>query len=391
MGMVKGDTNKTDEKGWSEQGVRTISVANNKFAFELYFKLKEEKNNIFFSPLSIQNAFLIVYEGAKENTEEEIEKVFYLPEDKNLTRSNFAKIYREINKKDKKYVLYTANALWVQEGFKILKDYMEIVKDYYMAEIQNLDFVKEPENSVNIINSWVLEKTKDKIKDLISKDAIGPLTRLIITNAIYFKGKWLKEFDKEKTKEEDFWISENDKVKVPMMHMEGEMFNYYEDEKIQVLEIPYDGKEASMIIFLPKLFDLSILDEYLTPENIEEIIRSFKREEVNVSLPRFKIETKYLLKETLKEMGIKDAFTTAADFSEITGKKDLFISKVIHKAFVEVNEEGTEAAAATGVVMELTMVKPVKTFRADHPFVFIIYEKKYGTILFLGRVINPSK
>lgn len=373
-----------------KEDIEKISETNNKFSFELYFKLKTKKENIFFSPFSIYNAFLMLYEGARENTKEEIENLFGFPVDENIRREGFKKILDELNKKDKKYELHIANALWVQKNYKILEEYLEINKKYYSAEIQNVDFINEPEKSSHIINSWVFEKTKGRIKDLISKDLINYRTRLILTNAIYFKGKWLLQFDKERTKEADFNISENERIKVQMMEMEGARFNYYEDEKVQVLEIPYDGEEISMFIFLPKSFNIDSLDKYLNCEKIEEIKNKFVKEKVNVYIPKFKIETKYFLEEILYEMGLRNAFANGADFSGITGRKELFISKVIHKAFVEVNEEGTEAAAATGIVVELTMAKPVKIFKVDHPFVFIIYDKKYGNILFFGRVINPS-
>lgn len=391
IGMAKGDTNKADEKGWSEQGVQTISLANNKFAFNLYFRLKDKEDNIFLSPFSIFSALTVTYEGARGNTKKEIENAMGYPSLNSIRRANMAKIHNEINGKNKKYELYSANALWIQRNFSILKQYEEVVKRYYLVEIENLDFVREPEKSADIINSWVSERTGGRIKDLISKNAISSLTRLIITNAIYFKGKWLKQFNKDRTEEANFNISEDKKVKVQMMSMREQSFNYYEDDRVQILELPYDEKEISMLILLPKSFDITYIDEYLNSEKLEEIKSSFIEEKVNVYIPKFKLETKYLLKDVLYEMGMKDAFTTTADFSGITGKKELFISKVVHKAFVEVNEEGTEAAAATGVVMELTMVRPVKTFRADHPFVFMIYEKKYKTILFLGRVVNPSK
>jgi len=380
------------EKGYKGEGVKEIIDSNNNFAFNLYFNLKEKEENIFFSPFSISSAFLLCYEGSKGNTKKEIEDVFGFPPDENIRRPSFEKILKEINKKDKKYILNSANALWIQKDYKILKEYKEIVKKYYLSEIENLDFINEGEKSRRIINSWVEEKTQGKIKDLIPEGAIDVLTRAIITNAIYFKGKWLKEFKIENTYEGDFYINENDKIKVFMMRMEGEMFNYYEDEKVQVLEIPYTGDEISFFIFLPKSFDINSINDYLNYEKFKEIKDKMVKEEIDIHIPKFKIETKYFLNDVLYEMGIKDAFLDIkADFSGITGKKELYISKVLHKAFVEINEEGTEAAAATGIVMEITSVRLRKIFKADHPFVFIIHENKYGNILFFGRIINPQK
>ncbi len=387
--MSKNTSNKGYEKGWNEEGIRKICESNNKFAFELYFKLKDKEENIFFSPLSINSAFLIVYEGSRGNTKKEIEDVFGFPEEK-IRRPNFARIFNEINREDKKYTLYTANALWVQKDFRILKEYKEIIKKYYISEIENLDFAGETEKSRQIINSWVSEKTRGKIKDLIPQGGLNALTRAVITNAIYFKGNWLKRFDERNTKEEDFFVSEEKKVKVPMMKMEKEIFNYFEDDKLQVIEIPYDGEEVSMFIFLPKSLDINSINEYLNYEKFKEIKENTRREEVDVYIPKFKMETKYLLNNVLYEMGIKDAFSEIdADFSGISGRKELFISNVYHKAYIEVNEEGTEAAAATGIVVEITAVRFRKTFKADHPFVFLIYDKKLENILFLGRIVNP--
>lgn len=364
----------------------------NQFCFNFYFELKDKEENILFSPFSITSAFLIVYEGARGNTKEEIEKVFFFQKDEKLRGDKFNKILREINKSSKKYEFCVANALWVQKNFKILKEYLNISQKFYFSFIKNLDFIKEPEKSVRVINSWISKKTKRKIKELISKDIITPLTRVIITSVIFFKGKWLKEFDKKNTKEEDFIISENKKVKVNMMRMEKEIFNYYEDKKIQVLEMPYDGEEISMFIFLPKNFEIDSIDEYINYEKFKEIRESMKKEEIDIYIPKFKMETKCSLNTYLQNMGIKDAFSdTEADFSGITGKRELYISHALHKAFIEVNEEGTEATAATGIVMELKAVIKRKIFRADHPFIFLIYDKKTENIIFFGRIINPER
>ena len=387
--MGKNPLNKPFEKGWSQEGVKKICESNNRFAFDLYFKLEDKEENIFFSPFSINSAFLIAYEGSRKDTKKEIENVFGLLEE-NIRRPNFARILSEINRKDKKYILYTANALWIQKGYRILKEYKEIVKKYYASQIENLDFVNETEKSREIINSWVLEKTNGKIKDLIPEGALSIYTRAVITNAIYFKGNWLKKFDEKNTKEEDFFVNEKKKIKVEMMRMEKEIFNYFEDDKLQVIEIPYNGEEVSMFILLPKSFDINSIKEYLNYEKFKEIKESMREEEVDLYIPKFKMETKYSLNSVLYEMGIKSAFSEInADFSGITGKRELFISNVYHKAYIEVNEEGTEAAAATGIVFEITAVKFRKTFKADHPFVFLIYHKKLESILFLGRIVNP--
>jgi len=277
--------------------------------------------------------------------------------------------------------------------YKFLDEYTSLIEQYYAGKITNLDFKKEAEKSRKIINNWVEDQTNNQIKDLIPPRVLNPRTRLVLTNAIYFKGTWLKQFDKKNTKEQDFRISPGDTVKVPMMSLTGEEteFNYAKTEELQILELPYDGEELSMLILLPKEDDLNPLEKSLDAEKLIEWKNMLRKQEIDVYMPKFTFETKYLLPETLKAMGMPTAFSMAADFSGMDGTRKLFISNVIHQAFVEVNEEGTEAAAATAVVMEITSVgsDPRNMFRADHPFIFIIQQKDSGNILFLGRVTNP--
>jgi serpin B len=216
-------------------------------------------------------------------------------------------------------------------------------------------------------------------------------TRLVITNAIYFNGNWVKQFDKNKTKQEEFRVSKNITVQVPMMQRTDKLtkFNYAQTEELQILEMLYEGEELSMLIILPKNEDLKSIEESLTVEKLTEWKNELREERVDVFIPKFTFKTKYSMKEYLKEMGMQLAFTPgAADFSGIDGTKNLFIDMIIHQAYVEVNEEGTEAAAATGVVIPVSMVPQ---FRADHPFIFLIQERETGNILFLGRVVNPNE
>jgi serpin B len=389
---VKPAPSVADETGTTAQGVDAVVNANNQFALDLYSKYRtKEKDNIFFSPYSISTALAMTYEGAKGQTAQEIKKVFHYPEDENVRRPNFAKIYNEINKKDKKYTLYTANALWVQKDFPFLREYLDAVEKYYAGKATNLDFVEDTEGSRITINNWVADQTNKRINDLIPEGAIKPLTRLLLTNAIYFKGDWVLKFDKSKTREEDFNINQNETVKVQMMSLTGEKakFNYAETENLQILEMPYSGKELSMLIFLPKDNSLEALEKSLTLEKLNEWKKLLKEERIDVYMPKFKFETKYFMSQDLKEMGMATAFNCGmADFSGMTGRKDLCIDEVIHQAFVEVNEEGTEAAGATAVNMITIAVSPL--FRADHPFIFLIQQTNTGNILFIGRVINPS-
>ena len=388
---------KPEESSGGSSGVANVVEANNQFAFEYYSHLKNrETGNIFFSPFSISSALVMTYEGAREQTAKEMQSVLHFPADDNLRRTEYLKIFNELNKKDKKYELNIANALWAQEDYQFLSDYIDTVEKYYGGKTNNLDFVKDPEGSRVTINDWVEKQTKDKIKDLIPQGVINDMTRLVLTNAIYFKGEWVKQFDKENTTDEDFRINENDSVKVPMMQRTDEEaeFNYAENKDLQILEMPYSGEDLSMLILLPKDDDLAKVENSLSIENLAQWKKDLKKQRVEVFVPKFKFETKYLMTEDLKAMGMPTAFGLGADFSGMDGKKDLFISEVIHQAFVEVNEEGTEAAAATGVVMMLGALPGEETkipvFRADHPFIFLIQEKNSGNILFVGRVVNPA-
>jgi len=387
------------------QDVSSVVNANNQFAFELYAKDKSKDGNIFFSPYSISTALAMTYEGARGKTADEIQSVFHFPKEDSLRRESFLKISNLINKKDKKYTLHTANALWAQKDYPFLEGYFNLIKDYYGGKATNLDFIKETEKSRLTINNWVEKQTNDKIKDLIP--SLDPLTRLVITNAVYFKGFWLQPFDKKYTRDEDFRVGSGNTIKTPMMHLEGKELNYGETDKLQILELPYEGlalpyeeKDLSMLILLPKGDDLKTAEESLSAEKLSAWKTLLGRQEVKVSLPKFKFEKLYFMKNTLAEMGMPTAFTLGidfggkADFSGMTGKKDLNIDEVIHKAFVEVNEEGTEAAAATAVMMMVGAApgpSRIIEFRADHPFIFLIQERETGSILFLGRVSNPTK
>ena len=383
---------KSDDTGWSEEGTQEVVDANNQFALELYTELsKNGKENIFYSPYSISAALAMTYEGAKGETKDEIKSVFHFPEDSTL-RPNFAKIYNDINKNEEDYELRTGNALWVQKDYPFLEDYINIVEKYYGGKVSNLDFVKETEKSRQTINSFIEEQTNGKIKDLIPKGVLDYLTRLVLTNAIYFKGTWQWEFNPKNTEEVDFKITPTDIVKVPMMYMKPEKakFNYADLEDLQILELPYKGEKISMLILLPKdnLEDI----QPLTIEKLKEWKSQTKEETLDeIYLPKFEFDTKYFMKEILSDMGMPTAFEMDADFSGMDGTKSLYIKEVIHQAYVKVDEKGTEAAAATGVVMELTSIMPKNIFRADHPFIFIIQQNDTGNILFLGRVNDPTK
>lgn len=382
-----------DQTGSTSGGINTVVEGNNQFAFDLYSKFKNnpENENIFFSPYSISVALTMTYEGAKGKTAEEMQSVLHIPEDNDMRRPNFAAIYNGINKNDKEYKLSTANALWAQKDYPFLDDYLETVEKYYGGKATNLDMSSEPEKSRKIINDWVEGQTNDKIKDLIPPGVLP--VRLVLTNAIYFKGDWIYQFDKKATRDSDFYKNEQERIQVPMMSMTNEEaeFNYAETEDLQILELPYKGEELSMLVLLPKENDIDSLEQNLNINKLSEWKNMLEEQSVDVFLPKFKFETKYMMAPTLSDMGMPTAFIRgSADFSGIANT-GLFISQVIHQAFVDVNEEGTEAAAATAVMMTDSLPPPKPLFRADHPFIFIIQQKENGNILFFGRVIDPTK
>jgi serpin B len=255
-----------------------------------------------------------------------------------------------------------------------------------------VNFVKAAEQARQTINQWVERQTNGKIKDLISRGLLDSMTRLVLTNAIYFKGNWASQFKEDRTREGPFDLLDGSKVQVPMMN-QTEQFGYAETDTLQVLELPYVGEELSMVILLPKRTDgIGELERELAGESLSKWLGAVRRQEVIVSMPKFKLTSKFSLGQVLRSMGMTAAFSEQADFSGMTGGRDLFISAVVHQAYVDVNEEGTEAAAATGVTMRVTSVGPVRTpvFRADHPFIFLIRDTTSDSILFLGRVMNPQ-
>jgi serpin B len=387
---------------------KLIVTGNNKFALELYAKLRSEEGNLFFSPYSISTALAMAHAGARGQTEAQMAGVLHFPiitkqgtelssmliQDRQKFASVFGKIIKDLNNRGKKggYELRVANALWGQEGYEFLEEFLELIKTNYGGRLNEVDFVRAAETARKTINAWVEKKTNDKIKDLISKGVLNSMTRLVLTNAIYFKGNWARQFKEDRTKDAPFTLANGRKVDVAMMNQTAE-FNYMETESFQALELPYVDDELSMIILLPKEFDgLDEFEKTLTTENLSEWLDELRDREVIVSIPKFKMTNQFALASVLKSMGMTDAFSANADFSGMNGRRDLFISAVIHKAYVDVNEEGTEAAAATAVTMKLTSVGPTRipVFCADHPFLFIIRDNHSGSILFIGRVMNPN-
>jgi len=368
---------------------------NNEFALDLYAKLKDlKKGNLFFSPYSISAALAMTYAGARGDTAKQMEKVLRFPFGQDKLHTTFNALIEGIQKQ-KGIELSIANALWGQKGYSFLDEFLNLVKKSYNAGFQQVDFENETEKALVTINKWVEEQTKNKIKDLVSKKEITPLTRLVLTNAIYFKGDWALKFDKKLTEDGNFKVAPGAVVNTPMMftHLRSKdpMLKYGSTETLQILELPYDGANVSMIILLPKKEDgLADIEKELNYDNLQKWMDALRRVYgVMVYLPKFKMTVSFSLAPVLREMGMGDAFTGKADFSGMDGSRELFIHFVVHKASVEVNEEGTKAATATAVGMGPSG-KPLALW-ADHPFIFIIRENTTGSLLFIGRVTNPKE
>ena len=373
----------------------------NRFAFDLYARLKGAEGNLFLSPYSISTALTMTYAGARGETADQMAKVLCLPASGEAVHGAYGALQSDLNAAGAggAFELVVANRLWGQKGFAFLPDFLALLEARYGAGLEPLDFAAATEAARQTINAWIEKQTRDKIKDLLKPGILDAMTRLVLTNAIYFKGKWAEEFDKKATQEEDFFLTPEKKVAAPLMH-QTKHFGYFDGGEMHALELAYQGDRLSMVVLLPKRNvppgakdDLAALEASLSADKVAGWLGQLRRREVRVTLPRFKTTAEFGLKGTLVAMGMADAFNpNAADFSGMTGTKDLFISAVVHKAFVDVNEEGTEAAAATGVVMAgKSAPAPAPVFRADHPFLFLIRDTKTGAILFLGRILDPTK
>jgi serpin B len=374
-----------------------IIDGNNKFAFKLYNELKSNTDkNLFYSPFSISTALAMVCAGARNETALQIGQTMDFPPDQNF-HSDYKQLLDAINNgTNNKIVLNIANGLWAQKDFKFLNSYFDIVKSNYNSELKDVNFKDylERENARMDINGWVAQKTKDKIKDILSPGTLDSSTRLVLVNAIYFYGDWAGPFKKETTEPKDFFLIEQAQVKVPFMNQQGR-YNYYEDSNIKAIEMPYKNDRASMVIFLPNEKNGIIeFDRSFDYKYYQKIISSFQSEEVRLSIPKFKTTNNINLSAILSQMGMPLAFSPGrADFSGMDGKRDLYISTVIHQAFINVDEKGTEAAAATAVVFKVGAARPssdMKVFNADHPFIFCIKDNSTGSILFMGKIMKPG-
>lgn len=364
------------------------------FGVNLYKLVADKPGNLFFSPLSFTTALAMTQTGARGATEKEMSTAACLPYDAPKILQLFGDLLKKLNTSDGKNELRLANSLWAQKDFPFLPAFMNPLHEAFSARVENLDFKADAEAARKLINTWVAEQTRDRIKELLPKDSLDSLTRLVLVNAVYFKGAWDVAFDEDRTSPQPFYVDGKDAVEVPLMFQKGN-FGHVVGSGFQVLEIPYVGNRLGMVIFLPETKDgLTAFEKLMTGPGLSKMIGQLApSKDIQLYLPKFTFSWGGAMKEHLQALGMKIPFEDDADFSGMTGKKDLKIDQVYHQAFVEVNEVGTEAAAATAVVVSekgisMDFEKP-KVFKADHPFLFLIRERETGTVLFLGRVNDP--
>jgi len=375
-----------------------LVAGNSAFAFALYQAIRQEPGNLFYSPYSISLALAMTYAGARGNTERQMADVlrFTLPQERlhpafNALDQALASRGAGAKSKDgKPFRLSVANSLWGRAGYKFLPAFLDTLAVNYGAGLRLVDFQAAPEAARKTINDWVSQQTEDKIRDLIPPGAIDTLTRLVLANAIYFNAAWLHPFEKESTQDGPFYLLDGSQVTVPMMRQDAH-FRYFAGEGVQAVELPYDGEEVSMVILVPDKGRFPAFEAALTADQVADILAKMEFASVNLTMPKFKYDASLSLADTLKAMGMSDAFSMSADFSGMDGTRNLAITDVFHKAFVAVDEAGTEAAAATAVVIGLTAMpaSPVD-LTVDRPFVFLIRDVQTGAILFVGRVLNPA-
>jgi serpin B len=372
----------------------SVVESSNRFAVDLYARLAPRPGNLFFSPFSVSTALAMTHAGARGVTAEEMARVLHFSLEPGSLHPAYGALIRSLDRGSTLggYRLDVANRLWGQTGYGFLEPFLATTREDYGAELAQLDFAGAPEPARATVNAWVEEKTQGKIQDLFPAGTIGELTRLVLTNAIYFKGSWASRFDEAGTRSAPFRLSGTTSVDVPTMSQSGR-FALARLDDLDVLELRYQGGDLSMVILLPAAVDgLGSLESILTFESLTAwlaMLDAAEPTEIILSLPRFRTASSFVLNDVLAAMGMPTAFDpVAADFSGMNGRRDLAVQVVVHKGFVDVNEEGTEAAAATGVGVGATSLPP--PLLVDHPFLFLIRDNLTGSVLFLGRIVDPS-
>jgi len=396
--VLQSDKPRLSAPSLQEARVPDLVAGNTLFAFDLYRTLFDQELNVFYSPYSISLALAMTYAGARGNTALEMAQALHLalPQERLRAASNaldqaLASRGTTVTQEGERFRLHVANALWGQKGYAFLATFLDLLAQNHGAGLRLLDFQGATEASRQAINQWVEEQTEQRIRDLLPSGSITPLTRLVLSNAIYFNAGWMYPFPESATADGAFYLLKGSTVNVPLMQ-QSERLGYAEGPGYQAVELPYLGGELSMVVLLPAEGQFERLAQGLDAAQLADILGRIEHTQVALTLPRFKYESEFPLKEALQRLGMEEAFSTNADFSGMDGRRDLFIDNVYHKAFVAVDEKGTEAAAATAVVIALTsMPAEPKEVRVDRPFLFLIRDVESGAILFLGHVVNPTK
>lgn len=373
-----------------------LAERNLHFAFDLLRVLPEYEENFVISPFSISTALAMTYAGAREETQKQMVETLFFDPNQQTFHPEFSRYLTQLQEMAGDNVqLNIANSLWVQHDYNFRQEFFDVVEANYGSLLQEVNFLADRESIRQDINQWVLEETRDKIKNLIAPGVLTQDTRMVLVNAIHFFGPWLKEFDKDLTRQDRFTTVDGNQKTTDFMYR-SERLPYFENQSMQVLELPYAEETFSMIVMLPKSeYQLKDIEAKLSAQQYLDIMNQMQVPEVDMDIfiPRFKAETKTDLEQTLSEMGMPLAFSNGADFSGMTGDLDLKIDKVIHQAMIDVSEEGTEAAAATAVVIiRKTSIDPVERilFKADRPFLFFIKDNRHNSVLFMGRMNNPE-
>ena len=380
--------------------LQSLVAGNNAFAFDLYHALQAEADNLFFSPYSVSTALAMTYAGARGETARQMADTLHFTLSQDRLHSAFNALDLQIapdgededaGAEEKDFTLNVANSLWGQQDYAFLPEFIDLLAENYGAGMRLVNFA-DSEPTRKTINDWVSEQTEDRIKDLIPQGAITSYTRLVLANAIYFDASWLHPFDEALTREGTFNLLDGGQVSVPMMAASEPMgLLYARGTGYQAVDLPYVGDRASMTIIVPDSGNFADFEAALNADQVEAILTSLERKSVALTLPKFSYELNVSMKDTLEDMGMPDAVTCGiADFSGMDGARELCITGVFHKAFVAVDEAGTEAAAATAVVMGRTSMPMIDVeLTVDRPFIYLIRDTETGSILFLGRVLAP--
>lgn len=393
---VRSDRERNDSPRASARDLKALAQGNNAFALDLYRELSNGEGNLFYSPFSISQVLAMAFAGARGETERQMTNALHYELPQGRLHPSFNALDRELVSRGRDlqaeenqfFQLNIANAMWGQQGYEFLPEFLDALAENYGAGLRPLDFANAPEESRVIINDWVSEETQDKIRDLLPPGTVNRLTRLVLTNAIYFNASWQWPFDKRLTRKLPFHLAGGGMVEAPMMtETSRDFYSYVEGNGYQAVDVPYSSGEMSMTILLPDRGTFGEFEDSLNAQVLDRIFDGLEIGHISLTMPLFELESEFSLNQTLADMGMPDAFGAEADFSGMTGTRELWISEAVHKAFVSVDEEGTEAAASTAVVFEESGPLVVTV---DRPFIFLIRDRATGTLLFLGRVMNPA-